>query len=300
MLGVVAPLSGCTLDNKSIGDDGASGGNMDGSGTDGSDTNGNDTGGGKHDSDVTGPLMDSDSESSTDNGTMDGMMDGMMRCTLPPLPDGQEADLVLWSTRINKVPVGGSQQIGFGAQRPGGPLTEIEACTEWSVAPAEMASIDDDGLLTINEDTPPGTVVTVTVDVEDGRAILSHEIEAYVPIDAAIVGTWTETVRLDCPDLTEFDPTVEQRVHELVFFDSGDFFVTWTTFESYVDFWGTFTYDNRNGELSMLADGGNYVPTDSDLEGTATLEGDTLRLVDMFFGSSNEGTVPAACGHVLE
>ncbi len=72
---------------------------------------------------------------------------------------------------------------------------------------------------------------TITADVEDGLAVLTHDVEAYVPIDAAIVGSWNEVARLDCPDYAGSTPP-EQLAPEMVFYNSGDFFLAWNVLES--------------------------------------------------------------------
>ena len=225
---------------------------------------------------------------------------GSSACDLPALSQQEIDDLVLWTGFDAAVPVGGSLQVTLG-QLAAGPPQPIDACVQWSVAPADGASIDGDGLLTVDEGAAEGTVYTVTADVEDGRRILTVDVTAYVPIEASIVGYWTEVSQIPC--MGPPDPvTPESIIYELQFVDTGEFRVTWQPFELYVDYWGTWTYDEGTGALSMSVSGGNYEPPDLDLDGTATVDAGTgqLTLTDMWLGTPQRGVAPAQCGHVFE
>jgi len=181
-------------------------------------------------------------------------------------------------------------------------LEPVDVCVGWSIDNEDAANISQTGELTINEGGVHGEVITVRADVENGRRILTHEVELYVPNGAAIAGTWTEVNRLDCPG-QELGPADPGPIGEIVFFQSGDFWVTWTPFELYVDYVGTYVYDNDTGALTMTSTGGNYVPADFDLEGTAQrIEGevDQVILTDMWLGSPIDNPLTPQCGHVLE
>ena len=85
-----------------------------------------------------------------------------------------------------------------------------------------------------------------------------------------------------------------------MFQDTGEFSVTWTPFEVYYDYWGTYAYDEATGALVLSVDGGNYVPADLDGEGTAMVAGGQLTLTDMWLGTAQMPVTPVACGHVFE
>jgi hypothetical protein len=113
-----------------------------------------------------------------------------------------------------------------------------------------------------------------------------------------ILGFWTETMQLPCGRGAPFEP--DPVIGELVFQNTGEFSVTWTPFEIYYDYWGTYTYDEATGALVLTVDGGNYVPEDIDGEGTATVVDGVLTLEDMWLGVAQEPVTPVACGHTFD
>lgn len=53
----------------------------------------------------------------------------------------------------------------------------VEACATWSVDPTKGASINPDtGVLTVDAETPSGSVFTVSADVENGRRVVSIDL----------------------------------------------------------------------------------------------------------------------------
>jgi hypothetical protein len=91
----------------------------------------------------------------------------------------------------------------------------------------------------------------------------------------------------------------DQPIYEL-WFDGNAVNVTWTPFETYVDYWGTYLAQDQapgSGTLSIQVEGGNYVPEDVDADGRFTICGDTLILEDMWLGSPEWSTTAPGCGH---
>lgn len=79
-------------------------------------------------------------------------------------------------------------------------------------------------------------------------------------------------------------------IREMVFREDGSFLLTWTPFESYWDYGGRWTHDPRTGRLDIEVTGRqNYLPPDADLSGRVRIDGDTLTVDDMFFGSPRRG-----------
>ena len=74
-------------------------------------------------------------------------------------------------------------------------------------------------------------------------------------------------------------------MQELVFTGSGDFSVTWTPFEAYKDYWGSYTYDADTGAVSFEIKSGNQTPEDVVLEGAAQVSGDELSFDGVSFGT---------------
>ncbi|PCC68379.1 hypothetical protein SAMN02745121_05055 [Nannocystis exedens] len=174
----------------------------------------------------------------------------------------------------------------------------VEACVAYSVSPAEGATINAAGALTIAADVAPGTVFTVTADVEAGRKVLTTEVFVYTPETNPFVGIWHEVAQLPCGGGAEVAP--ESAIQELWFRASGEVRVTWFPFEVYFDYWSDYTYDLETGDLTITPTGGNYVPADVEGVGTFSIEGSQLVLQDMWLGSPQNGMQPANCGHRFE
>jgi hypothetical protein len=67
-------------------------------------------------------------------------------------------------------------------------------------------------------------------------------------------------------------------VRELIFRRGRTFAVTRVPFETFQDYWGTYSYDVSTGRLILNADGGNNVPARRSREFSARVAGDELRL----------------------
>jgi len=110
-------------------------------------------------------------------------------------------------------------------------------------------------------------------------------------------GAWVEEAQLTC-DGGEREP--QQKLWELLF-NAGSLNVTWTPFETYVDYWGSYQVTPGllpgTGTLHLQVDGGNYVPVDIDPDGHYTICNDTLVLEDMWLGTYMSAIVPPGCGH---
>ena len=244
------------------------------------------------------PTASSSTESSTNptSSTLDGTTD-TPTCGLPPVEQTVLDQLFIDAGMTTLVPAGSDTQLRLAWIDDGFP-TEVEACVEWSIEPVDGVTIDDAGLLAVEGSVAAGTVISVTADVEAGRRILTTDFEVYVPVAYDIIGFWTETQQLPCDGGAAFVP--DPIIGELVFQDTGEFSVTWTPFEVYYDYWGTYAYDEGTSALVLTVEGGNYVPADIDGEGTATVTGGQLTLEDMWLGVAQEPMTPVACGHVFE
>lgn len=115
--------------------------------------------------------------------------------------------------------------------------------------------------------------------------------------DSPIQGIWSETEWLDCFECALTEP--DKEVRELIFHDDGRFWVTWFPFETYVDYWGDYTWDEKTGELQLEIDGGNDVPGRFIGEGTATITPSGALVLDgIWLGSGQAGE--NVCGHRFE
>lgn len=225
---------------------------------------------------------------------------GPLMCTAPPLTDEQVSALGfgVFGNEFEAQP-GDQQMLRLGVIECCYFVTEVDACVEYSLTPTEGASYDPaSGLLTIEDSAAPGTVYTLTADVESGRAIVEAKITVYTPESNPLVGVWHEVTQSPCGGGA--DIPAEPAIGELWFRASGEVNVTWEPFEVYVDYWGTYTHDVETGALSIMVDGGNYVPPDVDGAGTFAIDGGALVLSDMWLGSAQGFMGEPACGHRFE
>jgi hypothetical protein len=151
------------------------------------------------------------------------------------------------------------------------------------VGPATAARWDaDQGQVVILPDAPPGTIVTISTGYRDNQA--THEVRVVGRDEVVLTGTWRQDAVKCEPGRAPGEP-----VRELKFTDSGRFNATYQPFESYVDYWGTVTFDAATGAIALTPDGGNFTPPLLDVEGTARLEApNRLILENVYLGARNE------------
>ena len=166
----------------------------------------------------------------------------------------------------------------------------------WSSSPASGAKIDQNGLFTVDENTPSGSVFRVTADINNGQATSGIDVYIYRPEDNPLIGTWREDKQLACGSELLVNP--DPLIGELLFRADGTFSVTWHPFEIYRDYFGKYQYDMQNGSLELTIENGNYIPGDVDASGSFYIDGDNrLILKDLWLGSSRDSSSPAQCGH---
>jgi hypothetical protein len=168
----------------------------------------------------------------------------------------------------------------------------------WSVWPETGAQIDPQhGLLSIDAGTPGGSRFTVDAVVAGRGQMVRANVHVYTPESNPFVGYWQEAAQLTCADGTEVSP--DPAIEELVFAADGSFAVTWMPFESYVDYWGDYTYSLADGTLNLVLTGGNQLPDDVDARGHYALDANgDLVLPDLWLGTPAFGPDgPPNCGH---
>lgn len=155
-------------------------------------------------------------------------------------------------------------------------------CTaRWRLDEGAPASIDRRGQLAIRADAAPGTQFKVHAVV--GRDTTRQIVYVVDPRFNSIAGTRSESAPARCtPDAGGMEP-----VRELVLRRNGRFSVTFMPFETYNDYWGSYTYDPATGALSMQIERGNKIPAGADLEGTARVVDNHLVLEGMWLGQPN-------------
>lgn len=93
-----------------------------------------------------------------------------------------------------------------------------------------------------------------------------------------LTGTWSQSAAEGCEGI--------EPVRELKF-SPDHFSVTFTPFETYQDYWGTYSFDPATGALHLRVEGGNNTPDGLDLDGTAMLADGHLVLDGLFLGNRN-------------
>lgn len=207
-----------------------------------------------------------------------------------------KAGIFLWAgvadmptTRVQTL----APQIDPQSYRPGDPLPK--GCkVKWSVD-KPYAEIKDNKL-TIKPGTPDGTELTVTGVIRTTTGVRKVEGKLYV-IDMtkhAIAGNWRQD-SISCPGGAKGDP-----LNELIFNARGEFKATWFPFETYVDYWGKYTFDPATGAMTLTPTDGNHVPNDAVLTGTVTVEGNELRTKGLSFGQPRGSALSPECEIVFK
>jgi hypothetical protein len=243
-----------------------------------------------------GTPMASTPEATPKSGPLGGPLE------IAPYPTGMTPDTV--SARTTS---------GMAGMQPGETwqmvLGTVECCyvfipgdqdAVWTVSPVDGVTVDDDGLLTIDEDVPDGTIFTVTANRDPVGPSASLRVYVYTPAAQPLVGLWHETAQLACGTGKETEP--DEAIGELRFGADGQFSVTWHPFEIFVDYWGTYRADPVTGELTLTMESSmGAPPEDFDGEGTFAIRDDgSLVLEDIWLGSGpgTEESEPG-CGHVF-
>lgn len=167
-------------------------------------------------------------------------------------------------------------------QAPGGtPELPLHCTSGWTVSgPATLSA--DRRTLSIAPDAPVGS--EVIVGFRHGDDSVGARLRVIGRDEVVLTGTRSQQAIEGC--------SVTDPVGELEF-GGNRFSVTFRPFESYRDYWGTYSFDPATGALRMTVEGGNFVPPGLDLEGRAELVSGRLVLRDMFLGS-REGSLPSS------
>jgi hypothetical protein len=173
----------------------------------------------------------------------------------------------------------------------------VAADATWSVIPADGARIDaSTGILSIDASTPSGSLFTVRAEIEGGRHVVDTRVKTFTLETNPLIGYWQEEAQLACESGTEVTPA--KAIAELIFDPDGSFAVTWVPFESYKDYWGTYTFDLAQGTLELTVTGGNTIPLDVDGHGEFAIDArGRLILIDLWLGTPSLENGPPNCGH---
>ena len=160
----------------------------------------------------------------------------------------------------------------------------MRCTTGWSVTgPATLSP--DRTFVTIAPDAPPGSIVTVGY-----RGAIEARFKVIARDEIVLTGRYSQSGLEGCSSVP--------LVGELEFQPENRFSVTFLPFETYRDYWGTYSFDPATKQLRLTVEGGNFVPPGLDLEGEAELTDGRLRLKDIFLGSRN-GAPQSGCTYVF-
>lgn len=200
-----------------------------------------------------------------------------------PLDAGTLSQLSLGAGDIQLHP-GSTHQFALAILSSYKPAEEVPACAAWRVEPEDKgATISSEGLLKIDSTTPAGSRFVVTADIEQGRAQRQIGVIVYTYNTQPLVGFWKQRAISGCDGKQQAGLT--EPINELEFRADGWFSVTWQPFETYRDYWGSYTAVSASGAISFHVDQGNWVPPDFHGVGKYKIKPDgTLELIGIYLG----------------
>src|SRR5688500_256714 len=162
----------------------------------------------------------------------------------------------------------------------------------WSVGSG--ATITDDGELTISRDAAPGSTVVVRAHVD--TLVAAQQILVVDPAPNPIAGQWTQVGPALCANGERPSGDI---VRELEFKRSKTFSVTRVPFESYRDYWGTYSFDATDARLTLTVSGGNSVPGFTTTELAARVVDGVLSLDGALLSPSQSAAPGESCRSVF-
>ena len=107
-------------------------------------------------------------------------------------------------------------------------------------------------------------------------------------------GCWIELARLDCESGQEFEP--QEPIGEFRLTPNGRYSVTWTPFETFVDYAGQYKVSEEDGTIKLNLE--DRAPAGAKGQGTFSItdQGDLL-LEGIWLGDRHQGRETEACGH---
>lgn len=212
---------------------------------------------------------------------------------LLPLPDEcaprvENAVAIWWFQPLERAPGATVSLEAYWTDRPHSFERAPRHCvTGIAFSPEGILQFDAEDLtVRVADDAPASALVTITGRLGDQP--LEAQIRVVTPEQAPLRGTWRQT-GATCPDGVMPPP-----IQELVFDATGRFSVTWTPFEVYKDYWGTYRFDAADKAFSAEVEGDNQRPANLDLSGTASVSGNELTLEDLWLGDPSQMAAAAS------
>jgi hypothetical protein len=150
----------------------------------------------------------------------------------------------------------------------------LRCVSDWVVTgPATLSA--DRTAVTIAPDAAVGSIVRISFRHEGEPVVAELKV---IGRDAIVLtGLYSQKAVANCQAT---DP-----VRELEFTPGDHFSVTFYPFETYRDYWGTYTFDPATKRIAMKVEGGNFVPPSLDLEGEVDFSAGRLVLKGVFLGA---------------
>ena len=131
-----------------------------------------------------------------------------------------------------------------GPKHPWGGPVPTACMTRWRVSDERLARFSADHThLTIAADAPAGA--TIRISARFGRDTVSAEFVVVAADAIVLVGYWTEIGDAACP-------AGRTPLRELHLKTDETFEATWLPFETYVDYWGDYRFDQIEEHTSEL------------------------------------------------
>lgn len=171
------------------------------------------------------------------------------------------------------------------------------ACiSAWRLSPGAPAVMDArSGIGMVAQDAQDGTTFTLIAQI--GAQTVQGKMRVADPAKHPLRGLWRQTQEIVCGTGVQRVPA--QPLHELRFQSSGKFSATWTPFESYIDYEGSFSYDPATGALDLTLTGGNDLPAQRKISASARLDARGRLVVSALPGGSRNPTDVSVCDMVF-
>ena len=114
----------------------------------------------------------------------------------------------------------------------------VQANVSWSIDPQDGATIDaETGVFSVDPSTAHGSVFTITGNIENGAHEPTAEIMVITREMNPFIGSWKQDDA--------------GSIGELLFTTDGQYVVTWTMLEDYMDLFGTYEFDTATGAIEF-------------------------------------------------
>ena len=151
------------------------------------------------------------------------------------------------------------------------------------------------GRVSVPATARPGAELTVVARV--GARTVRQALHVVEPGPHPLAGYWSQQDSAECTGGAG-GPKPEP-IRELILRTDSLFSLTAVPFETRRDYWGRYSFQPATNTLRFIVDTGNDAPQDADLDGRATVQGDTLRLEGFWLGDAGHDRAGRTCTYVF-